>query len=565
MNARVGFRWADNWSLTVWARNLLDENYYELLTAAPGQLRPLRRAGGRPAHRGRDHAPRIQEPLNHRGSGSRSPYSLSAGIGTRRRVQAAGPLPKRRYDKSAERAHIRGIRHDQESDAGRRAGRGACSCRERVSRSRGQRPFPAWCATRRGLRSRARRCASSTKARRRATEAVSGDGGVYRVEGLAPGRYRVEAILDGFETAIAQVVLTDGQASTNDLTLNPARFSQSVVVTARRVEEVAQEVPIPVSVVRGDLVADAGAFNVNRLKEMLPTVQFYSTNPRNSAINIRGLGAPFGLTNDGIEPGVGLYIDGVFYARPASATLDFLDVEQVEVLRGPQGTLFGKNTTSGAINVTTRKPSFTPGSEVELNYGNFGYVQAKASVTGPLFKNVAGRISFSGTQRDGVLLNTRHRRRHERPQQPGRARADSGGALRPPGGDAGHRSHPPAPEGLHAGRGRCCPHAASRQPPVPGDGRRLRLHAAQLQRLRSPDGRRYAAALLPVARRDVAQRRLQAGAGARDLHDRLSLLGLEAVERPRLHRPARSPRSPRRRPIRRSGPRKCATPADHDA
>jgi iron complex outermembrane receptor protein len=169
-----------------------------------------------------------------------------------------------------------------------------------------------------------------------ATEAVSGDGGTYRVDGLAAGRYRVEASLDGFDTAIAQVALQGGQTSATDLVLNPARFSQSVVVTARRVEEVAQEVPIPVSVVRGDLVADAGAFNVNRLKEMLPTVQFYSTNPRNSAINIRGLGAPFGLTNDGIEPGVGLYIDGVFYARPASATLDFLDVEQVEVLRGPK-------------------------------------------------------------------------------------------------------------------------------------------------------------------------------------------------------------------------------------
>ena len=142
--------------------------------------------------------------------------------------------------------------------------------------------------------------------------------------------------------------------------------------------------PIPVSVVRGDLVSDAGAFNVNRLKEMIPTVQFYSTNPRNSAINIRGLGAPFGLTNDGLEPGVGLYIDGVFYARPASATLDFLDVDQVEVLRGPQGTLFGKNTTAGAINVTTRKPSFTPGTDFELNYGNLRFVQAKASITGPL-------------------------------------------------------------------------------------------------------------------------------------------------------------------------------------
>jgi iron complex outermembrane receptor protein len=131
------------------------------------------------------------------------------------------------------------------------------------------------------------------------------------------------------------------------------------VVTARRSEEVAQEVPIPLSVVSGG-DGRAGAFNVNRLKEMIPTVQFYSTNPRNSSINIRGLGAPFGLTNDGIEPGVGLYIDGVFYARPASATLDFVDVERIEVLRGPQGTLFGKNTTAGAINVTTRKPTFRP-------------------------------------------------------------------------------------------------------------------------------------------------------------------------------------------------------------
>jgi iron complex outermembrane receptor protein len=203
-----------------------------------------------------------------------------------------------------------------------------------------------------------------------ALETISGGQGEYRLQDLAPGAYRVEVGLDGFETAVNRVTLESGQSATSDMTLSPARFSQSVIVTARRTEEAAQEVPIPVSVLRGDLVADAGAFNVNRLKEMLPTVQFYSTNPRDSSINIRGFGAPFGLTNDGIEPGVGLYIDGVFFARPAAATMDFLDVEQVEVLRGPQGTLFGKNTTAGAINVTTRKPSFTPASEVELNYGN---------------------------------------------------------------------------------------------------------------------------------------------------------------------------------------------------
>ena len=137
-------------------------------------------------------------------------------------------------------------------------------------------------------------------------------------------------------------------------------------------------------------------------------MQFYSTNPRNSAINIRGLGAPFGLTNDGIEPGVGLYIDGVFYARPAAATLDFLDVERIEVLRGPQGTLFGKNTTAGAINVTTRKPTFTPETDVELNYGNFGFVQAKASVSGPLGDKVAGRRLVLGHQARRHGLQHRH-------------------------------------------------------------------------------------------------------------------------------------------------------------
>jgi iron complex outermembrane receptor protein len=136
-------------------------------------------------------------------------------------------------------------------------------------------------------------------------------------------------------------------------------------------------------------------------------VQFYSTNPRNSSINIRGLGTPFGLANDGIETGVGLYVDGVFYARPAAATMDFLDVEQVEVLRGPQGTRFGKNTTAGAISLTTRKPRFTRHAETEINYGNLGFLQAKASVTGPLGVHTAGRLSFSGTGRDGVIHNTR--------------------------------------------------------------------------------------------------------------------------------------------------------------
>ncbi|MFT3902834.1 MAG: TonB-dependent receptor [Niabella sp.] len=181
----------------------------------------------------------------------------------------------------------------------------------------------------------------------------------------------------------------------------------TIVITSRRRREVLQDVPIPISVIGRNLLNDAGAFNVNRAKELVPSVQLYTSNPRNTGINIRGLGSPFGLTNDGLDPGVGYYVDGVYFARPAAATLDFIDIDQIEVLRGPQGTLFGKNTTSGAFNITTRKPSFHPGANFEISYGNYNYVQARTSITGPLTKKLAARVSFSGTQRNGVIENIR--------------------------------------------------------------------------------------------------------------------------------------------------------------
>jgi iron complex outermembrane recepter protein len=192
-----------------------------------------------------------------------------------------------------------------------------------------------------------------------------------------------------------------------DITLVDDSELEEVVVTARRRVETVQQVPIAISVLSGDLVENTGAFNVNRVKELIPSVQLYSSNPRNTGINIRGLGSPFGLTNDGLDPGVGFYVDGVYYARPAAATLDFIDVERIEVLRGPQGTLFGKNTTSGAFNITTRKPDFQSSADFEVSYGNYGFIQAKSSVTGPISKKLAARVSFSGTQRNGVIENVR--------------------------------------------------------------------------------------------------------------------------------------------------------------
>ncbi len=181
-----------------------------------------------------------------------------------------------------------------------------------------------------------------------------------------------------------------------------------VVVTARRRNEELQEVPISVSVLNAAQIDNSVSFSVNRVKELLPSVQLYSSNPRNTTLNIRGLGSTFGLTNDGLDPGVGFYVDGVYFARPAATTLDFIDVQQIEVLRGPQGTLFGKNTTAGAFNITSRRPTFSTSGIFEQNFGNYGFIQTKGSISGPLVKDkLAVRLSYSGTHREGNIYNQR--------------------------------------------------------------------------------------------------------------------------------------------------------------
>ena len=178
-----------------------------------------------------------------------------------------------------------------------------------------------------------------------------------------------------------------------------------IIVTARHKAESSQTVPLAISVIGGDHIDNTGAFNVGRLQQLTPTLQFYSSNPRNSSVNIRGIGAPVGLTNDGIEQGVGIYVDDVYSSRVASATFDFLDVQRIEVLRGPQGTLYGKNTTAGAINIATRQPTFQFEGRAELSFGNLSFKQAKAAISGPLSDAVAARIAVSATRRDGTLYN----------------------------------------------------------------------------------------------------------------------------------------------------------------
>jgi iron complex outermembrane receptor protein len=189
-----------------------------------------------------------------------------------------------------------------------------------------------------------------------------------------------------------------------DVTLNSA--NGDIVVTARRRNERLQDVPLAVAVIGGPQLDATGSSNVLRLTQIQPSLQFYSTNPRNSAANIRGIGAPFGLTNDGIEQGVGVYIDQVYNSRIAAATFDFLDVERVEVLRGPQGTLYGKNTTAGAINIITRPPSFHFEGRAQVTIGNLDLINGGVSLSGPIVADrLAFRVAATRTSRRGTIYN----------------------------------------------------------------------------------------------------------------------------------------------------------------
>jgi iron complex outermembrane recepter protein len=196
----------------------------------------------------------------------------------------------------------------------------------------------------------------------------------------------------------------DASPGGNSASLHPAAEVETVFVTARRRVESAQSVPISIDVLGQAQIEKSGQYTLQQLQVSVPTLFISSINARNTSINIRGLGSNVSVTNDGLENGVGFYVDQVYFGRVGLSQFDLIDLEQVEVLHGPQGTLFGKNTTAGAINITTRKPSFTPEAQFNASGGDFGFYQLQASVAGPLLGDkLAGRISVGRTRRGGFI------------------------------------------------------------------------------------------------------------------------------------------------------------------
>ncbi|UXJ54312.1 TonB-dependent receptor [Pseudomonas citronellolis] len=176
-----------------------------------------------------------------------------------------------------------------------------------------------------------------------------------------------------------------------------------VTVTARRREEDSQKVPTPITVLDGTTLENQRITKVQDLQQVLPSVNVAYIHARQSSIAVRGIGN--NPASDGLEGSAGVYLDNVYLGRPGMAVFDLLDIEQLELLRGPQGTLFGKNTTAGVLNISTRAPTFTPERTVEVSGGQEGYFQGRGTVSGPLTDELAGRVSAYRTRSDGYITN----------------------------------------------------------------------------------------------------------------------------------------------------------------
>jgi iron complex outermembrane recepter protein len=198
-------------------------------------------------------------------------------------------------------------------------------------------------------------------------------------------------------------ILAPSARSHAEVLSNPTPELDVIVVTARKRQEKSQDVPISIIAVNGQQLDRSHTQLLTDFVQLIPNMQLQFINPRQTAFSIRGLGN--NPASEGLETSVGLYLDGVYISRPGMLTSDLEDIEQITVLRGPQGTLFGRNTTAGALSISIRKPERTFSSNVEFSAGNFGSKQARGSVTGPLGQTLSGRLSAFYTDRDGTIEN----------------------------------------------------------------------------------------------------------------------------------------------------------------
>lgn len=188
------------------------------------------------------------------------------------------------------------------------------------------------------------------------------------------------------------------------LTGNAMAQLEEVVVTAQKRAEDVQEVPISITTVSGDFMVNSGADTLQDMSAYVPNLSLTeSSQVANNRIIMRGVGS---VGNNAIEPSVAVFIDGVYYPRPSSVVGGLTDLQMVEVLRGPQGTMFGRNASMGALNIHTAKPTQDFQGKVRLSYGDYDSLRTSGYVSGGITDNTAGRLSFHYSDRDGYGTNT---------------------------------------------------------------------------------------------------------------------------------------------------------------
>ncbi len=183
-----------------------------------------------------------------------------------------------------------------------------------------------------------------------------------------------------------------------------------IIVTATRRAQALQDVPIAVSALTGEQLANSGVTDIRTLNQLAPSLLVSgATSEVNFSARIRGVGTVG--ENAGIESSVALFIDGVYRSRTGTGLTDLGEVERVEVLRGPQGTLFGRNASAGLINVVTRQPEFTTGGYAAATYGNFDNIRLEGGVNLALSNAAAAKLEGLWHQRDGFVEDIRSGRR----------------------------------------------------------------------------------------------------------------------------------------------------------
>lgn len=196
-------------------------------------------------------------------------------------------------------------------------------------------------------------------------------------------------------------VVEEAQPAT-DLADDDAGVGNEIVVTATKREQTLQDVPVAVTVTTGETIERAQIRDIKDLSSVVPSLRVSQLqSSANTNFFIRGFGN--GANNAGIEPSVGLFIDGVYRSRSAAMIGDFPDISRVEVLRGPQSTLFGKNASAGVISIVTQEPQFQFGGNVEATYGNFDAMTLKGVVTGPVSDTIALSLAGGINKRDGFV------------------------------------------------------------------------------------------------------------------------------------------------------------------